>query len=103
MLGVALLVLLNEFRLLARDRVGIFMLFLAPLVIILVAGLSLGNIYGASPSAGSYTIPLVDEDRGVLARVVKAALEREPGVTVLAVDSVVTARAAIRERDRAPL
>jgi ABC-type Na+ efflux pump permease subunit len=103
MLGVAWLVLLNEFRLLSRDRVGIFMLLLAPMVIIMVAGLSLGNIYGASPNAGAYSLPLVDEDGGALASAVKSALKREPGITVIHVDSVAAARAAVRKRDRTPL
>jgi ABC-type multidrug transport system permease subunit len=97
------LVFLNEFRLLASDRVGMFMLVLAPVVIILVAGLSLGNIYGAGPGPGAYLVPVLDEDHGVAARAIVSALEREPALTVLKVDNLASARAAVVRRDRTPL
>ena len=42
------------------------MLALAPLVIITVAGLSLGNIYGAQPGSEPYSIIVVDDDHGWL-------------------------------------
>ena len=44
MLRATWIVFQNEFRLLAKDRASLFMLALAPLVIITVAGFSLGNI-----------------------------------------------------------
>jgi ABC-type multidrug transport system permease subunit len=97
------LTFLNEFRLLLRDPVGLFMLLLAPIVIIAVAGFSLGNIYGARLAANTYTLALVDDDRGTAARAIVDALYREPAVTVVHVPTLDAARAIVTGRDRAPL
>jgi ABC-type multidrug transport system permease subunit len=97
------LTFLNEFRLLLRDRVGLFMLLLAPIVIIAVAGFSLGNIYGARIAANAYLIPLVDDDHGAAANAIVAALDRESAVTVIRVPTLTAARAVVSGRDRAPL
>jgi ABC-type multidrug transport system permease subunit len=97
------LTFLNEFRLLLRDPVGLFMLLLAPIVIIAVAGFSLGNIYGARLAANTYTLALVDEDRGTAAKAIADALDREPAVTVIQAPTLDAARAIVTGRDRAPL
>ncbi len=103
MLRAVWLVFLNEFRLLVRDRVGIFMLVLAPVVIILVAGLSLGSIYGVGPGPGAYVVPIIDEDHGAAARAIVSALERERALTLLKVDNLASARVAVGRQDRTPL
>ena len=103
MLRAAGLIFFNEFRLVATDRVGIFMLVLAPVVIILVAGLSLGNIYGVDLAPGAYVVPIIDEDHGAVANSIVAALERERALTLLRVDNLAEARAAVERRDRTPL
>jgi len=103
MLRAAGLIFSNEFRLVATDRVGIFMLVLAPVMIILVAGLSLGNIYSVDPEHGAYVVPIIDEDHGCLAHSILAALDHEPALTVLRVDNLAEARSAIERRDRTPL
>jgi len=82
MLRTAWIIFRNEFRLLGRDRAALFMLALAPLVIINVAGLSLGNIYGVQPGAEPYSIVVVNDDHGWLARALIAALGREPSVSI---------------------
>src|ERR1700719_1862169 len=97
------LTFLNELRLLVQDRVGLFMLLLAPIVIIAVAGFSLGNIYGARMGAHTYTVPLVDDDHGDVARAIADALDREPAVTVAHVANLDLARTIVSQRDRAPL
>ena len=97
------LTFLNEFRLLMRDPVGLFMLLLAPIVIIAVAGFSLGNIYGARLGAKAYTLALVNDDRGAVATAIVDALEREPAITIVHVPTVAAARAIVTGRDRAPL
>jgi ABC-type multidrug transport system permease subunit len=97
------LTLLNEFRLLLRDPVGLFMLLLAPIVIIAVAGFSLGNIYGTRLAANTFTLALVDDDHGAAAKAIVEALEREPAVTVTPVPTLDAARAIVIGRDRAPL
>ena len=103
MLRTIALTFLNEFRLLEQDRVGLFMLLLAPIVIIAVAGFSLGNIYGARTAAHTYTVPLVDDDHGAVARAIIDALDHEPAVTVDHAANLDRARAIVSERDRAPL
>lgn len=103
MLRAIALTFLNEFRLLLQDRVGLAMLLLAPIVIISVAGFSLGNIYGAQMGANTYTIPLVDNDHAAVAQAIIDALEHEPAVTVVKVANLNSARAIVGERDRAPL
>ena len=61
------------------------MLLLAPIVIIAVAGFSLGNIYGSRLTANVYTIPLVDDDHGVVAKAIGDALDHEAAVIVVRV------------------
>ncbi|HVA41394.1 MAG TPA: hypothetical protein VNF49_12065, partial [Candidatus Binataceae bacterium] len=97
------LIFLNEFRLLVQDRVGLFMLMLAPIVIIAVAGLSLGNLYGARLGAHTYTMPVVNDDHGPVARAIIDALEREPAIVVTPAATLDRARAIVRDRARTPL
>jgi ABC-type multidrug transport system permease subunit len=103
MLRAAWIVFQNEFRLLAHDRAALFMLGLAPLVIISVAGLSLGNIYGVQPGAQPYSIIVVDDDHGWLARALVDALRSEHSVSVVPVANLDQARAIVSGRARAPL
>ncbi len=103
MLHAVWLIFLNEFRLLGRDRLGIFMLVLAPVAIILVAGLSLGNLYGVSPGPRTYVVPIVDEDHGAVARAIIAALQREPEIALLIARDLSSARATVLQQPSAPL
>ena len=103
MLRAAWIVFQNEFRLLAQDRAALFMLALAPLVIITVAGLSLGNIYGAQAGSEPYSIIVVDDDHGWLARALVEAFSRDHSVSVVSVANLNEARAIVSERARAPL
>ncbi|HJU28480.1 MAG TPA: hypothetical protein VJ718_04890, partial [Candidatus Binataceae bacterium] len=103
MLRAAILIFQNEFRLLAKDRVGLFMLVLAPIVIIAVAGFSLGNIYGAQPERRIYMIPLVNQDGGAAAAAIIGALEREPSIQIVMEPDLGRARNIVMHRDRAPL
>lgn len=103
MLNATRLIFLNEFRLLARDRMGIFMLVLAPVAIILVAGLSLGNIYGVNPGPRAYVVPIVDADHGAVAQAIISILQREPTITLLMVPDVGSARAPVLQQRHSPL
>ena len=103
MLRATWIVFQNEFRLLARNRASLFMLALAPLVIITVAGFSLGNIYGAQPGSEPYYIVVVDDDHGWLARALVDALRRDHSVSVVAVENLDKARAIINGKARSPL
>jgi ABC-type Na+ efflux pump permease subunit len=99
MLRVAWIVFQNEFRLLAQDRAALFMLALAPLVIITVAGLSLGSQPGSEP----YSIIVVEHDHGWLARALVDAFGRDHSVSIVSVASLNEARTLVRGRARVPL
>ncbi|HVA82456.1 MAG TPA: ABC transporter permease [Candidatus Binataceae bacterium] len=103
MLRAAWLIFLNEFRLLTKDRVGLAMLILAPVVIIAVAGFSLGNIYGVRPAVNAYDLPIVDQDHGAAARAIITALSRDPAVHLERAQSVAGVRALVGRRSRVPL
>ena len=103
MVRAACLIFVNEFRLLGKDRLGIFMLVLAPIAIISVAGLSLGNIYGVNPGPRAYVVPIVDADHGAVAHAIIYALQREPAISLLMLRDVGSARAAVLRQPRSPL
>jgi len=103
MVRAAFLTFSNEFRLLGKDRIGIFMLLLAPVVIIAVAGFSLGNLYGVHPSAHAYVIPVVNQDGGAVGAAIIAALEREPSITVARMNDLANAQGKLSGGARTPL
>jgi ABC-type multidrug transport system permease subunit len=102
-LRAAFLIFQNEFRLLAKDRVGLFILLLAPIVIIAVAGFSLGNIYGAHPKPGAWVIPVVDRDHGPLAQAILQALGAQPSVIIERPANVAEARHIVLRDPRAAI
>ena len=102
MLRTVFLIFQNEFRLLTKDRVGLFMLILAPVTIIAVAGFSLGNIY-SRPGDHSYMIPVVDQDHGAIGAAIIDALKREPSIAVAVAAGIDQASDIVITRDRAPL
>ncbi len=76
MIRAIILTLGKEFRLISRDRVGLFMMLIAPIAVIAAAGFSLANVYGGKASeATKYPITVVDEDHGA----VGAAIVKELG------------------------
>lgn len=103
MLRTALLILRNEFRLLLQDRMSLFMLFLAPIVIIAVAGFSLGNMFGAGTSGRTYVIPVVDHDHGEIADAILKGLSSEHALQITRVANARAARAIVASNDRAPM
>lgn len=103
MIRTALLVFRNEFRLLLRDRMSIFMLFMAPIVIIAVAGFSLGNMFGAPAGARTYLIPFVDRDHGAIARAIVRGMSHDSRLRLLSAGDVAAARAILAENDDAPI
>jgi ABC-type Na+ efflux pump permease subunit len=92
----------KEFRLLGRDRVGIFMLLIAPIAVIAAAGFSLANVYGANPvRRTAYTIAIVDDDRGEIGRAVIDALLQEKSVRVVRAGDREQALAMVRATKQA--
>ncbi len=65
----------KEFLLIRRDRVGLFMLLVAPIAVIAAAGFSLAKIYGGRTAPrGEYSVAVLDEDHGAIARAILDAL-----------------------------
>jgi ABC-2 type transport system permease protein len=91
----------NEARLLVKDPIVLFMLLFAPVVIITVAGYSLGSLYGGS--ANSFRLPLVDLDHGKVAQGIIEALRREHGVALEILGDPDQARRFVSRRDRTPI
>ena len=91
----------NEARLLIKDPTVLFMLLLAPVVIIAVAGYSLGTLYNSA--ANSFRLPVVDLDHGDAAAAMIQALRREKGVSVELLDDSNAARNLVNLRDRTPI
>src|SRR5205823_6290097 len=86
----------KDLRLLARDRVGLVFLTLAPIVVISVAGLSLATLYGAEPGGGTAPVlPLADEDGGWVGRAVRERLADEPSIRVRPVATAAAAGAVV--------
>jgi len=75
--------LAKDLRLIARDRVGLVFLTVAPIVVITVAGLSLASLYGADPHGQTaYVLPVVDEDGGPIGEAILSRLATEASVTL---------------------
>ena len=91
----------NEARLLVKDPIVLFMLLFAPVVIITVAGYSLGSLYGGS--ANAFRLPLVDLDHGKVGQGIIEALRREHGVALEVLDDPDEARRVVSLRDRTPI
>jgi len=87
----------KDLRLLARDRVGLVFLAVAPVIVITVAGFSLASLYGASARGTSpYELPFCDEDGGRIGHALTRALGDEPAVRLRAVATRAEARDLIR-------
>ena len=95
------LTVLNEARLLGNDPIVLFMLLFAPVVIITVAGYSLGSLYGTG--ASSFVIPIIDHDRGPVSAALIDALRSDRTVVVDVLEHRNDARRMVSDRDRAPV
>src|SRR5258708_16827560 len=99
MLRAVWLTIGKEFLLIRRERVGLFMLILAPIAVIAAAGFSLAKIYGGSnASRGGYTVAVVDEDHGAVARAIIDALGRQQGLAVIRLQDRADADDIVRRR-----
>jgi len=101
MLRAIRLTIAHEARLLVRDPIVLFMLLFAPIVIITVAGYSLGALYGGA--GGAVRLPVVDEDRGEVAAAIIEALRHQKSIAVELFDEPAQARRAVNYRDRTPV
>ncbi len=91
----------NEARLLVKDPIVLFMLLFAPVVIITVAGYSLGSLYGGA--ANSFRLPVVNLDHGKVADGIIEALRNERAVNLEMLDDPDEARRLVNRRDRTPI
>ncbi|HTY54057.1 MAG TPA: ABC transporter permease [Candidatus Binataceae bacterium] len=101
MLRAIWLTVQNEARLLIKDPIVLFMLLFAPLVIITVAGYSLGSLYGSVTN--SFRVPVVDLDHGAVSNGIIAALKSERSVAVELLDNPEEARRLVTQRARTPI
>src|SRR5579864_8686321 len=101
MLRAIWLTIQNETRLLIKDPIVLFMLLFAPVVIITVAGYSLGALYGGVGS--SFRLPVVNHDKGAVSDAIIAALRRERSLSVEVLDDSDEARELVSHRDRTPI
>ena len=99
MLRAVWLTIGKEFLLIRRDRVGMFMLLVAPIAVIAAAGFSLAKIYGGRTAPrGEYSVAVFDEDHGDVGRAILDALARERDLTVIQSSSRRDADQTVRER-----
>src|SRR5271169_5317067 len=101
MLRAIWLTIQNEARLLIKDPIVLFMLLFAPVVIITVAGYSLGSVYGGAGS--SFRLPVVNHDNGDVASRIIDALRQQPSIEVELLDNSEDARRLVSHRDRTPV
>jgi ABC-type Na+ efflux pump permease subunit len=89
----------KEFRLIRRDRVGLFMLLVAPIAVIAAAGFSLAKIYGGQTAPrGEYSVAVLDEDHGAIARAILDAVSRQPDLSIIHSSSRLDTEQTVRER-----
>ena len=99
MLRAVWLTIGKEFLLIRRDRVGLFMLIVAPIAVIAAAGFSLAKIYGGRTAPrGEYAVAIFDEDHGAIARAMLDALAHQPDLSVIQSESRRDAERTVRER-----
>jgi ABC-type Na+ efflux pump permease subunit len=99
MLRAVWLTITKEFLLIRRDRVGLFMLLVAPIAVIAAAGFSLAKIYGGRTAPrGEYAVTIFDEDHGAIARAIFDALGNQPDLAVIRSSSRRDAEQMVRER-----
>ncbi len=101
MLRAIWLTIQNETRLLIKDPIVLFMLLFAPVVIITVAGYSLGALYGGTGS--SFRLPVVNNDRGEIGDGIVAALRHQKSVSLEVLSDSTAARKLVSHRDRTPV
>lgn len=95
------LTIVNEARLLSRDPVSLLMLVIAPVVIMTVAGYSLGAIYGAHPRVAD--VAIVDHDGGALADAIVAAVAPDAPFRLARATDLAAVRAGLEDQGTAPL
>jgi ABC-type Na+ efflux pump permease subunit len=99
MLRAVWLTIGKEFLLIRRDRVGMFMLLVAPIAVIAAAGFSLAKIYGGGTAPrGEYSVAVLDEDHGAVARSILDALEQQRELSVIHSSSRLDAQQTVREK-----
>src|SRR3954464_3112072 len=92
----------KEFRLIRRDRIGLFMLLVAPIAVIAAAGFSLARVFGGDTGEhGEYVLAIVDEDHGLASPAIFTAIDRVQSVKVIHLDTRADAEASVRERRQA--
>ena len=100
MLRAIRLTIWNEARLLIKDPVVLFMLLFAPVVIITVAGYSLGALYGGA--GNTFLLPVVNHDKGAVSDGIIDALRQQQSTKIELIPDSNEARRLVSTRDRTP-
>ena len=104
MLRAIILTLGKEFRLIFRDRVGLFMMLIAPIAVIAAAGFSLANVYGGDTTATTrYPVAIVNEDHGEVGNAIVDNLAKARSLQLLEASTREEAEALVRDRRAAAL
>src|SRR5215472_10319106 len=91
--------IVKDMRLLARDRVGLVFLTIAPLIVMSVAGFSLSTLFGGAPQRdAAYLVPVVDEDGGRIADLLREHLANDPTIEIKIVPNRDAALDLLRSR-----
>jgi ABC-type Na+ efflux pump permease subunit len=98
MLLAVWLTIRKEFLLIRRDRVGLFMLLVAPIAVIAAAGFSLAKVYGGQTAPhGEYSVAVLDEDHGTVGRAILDAIAGQPDLSVIHSSSRAEAERTVRQ------
>lgn len=95
-MGILMVLIGKDLRLLLRDRLALALMFLAPVLVITAAGLSLSTLY----STRVHLFPVVDRDGSELARRFVEALAESSDLELVEVDEA-EARRLVSETPRA--
>jgi ABC-type multidrug transport system permease subunit len=101
MLRAIWLTIQNEARLLIKDPVVLFMLLFAPVVIITVAGYSLGALYGGA--GNTFILPVINHDKGAVSDGILDALRQQQSISIEMISDSDEARHLVSKRERTPL
>ena len=82
---------------------SLFMLFVAPVAIIAVAGFSLSAMFGVPRSGNAYLVALIDDDHGPIATAIETGLNRQAEIRVVRTQDLRSARQFIIGNAQAPL
>jgi ABC-2 type transport system permease protein len=102
MLGKIWAVAAKDLLLLSKDRSALILMFAVPLVLMAILGAAFSS-FSSNGAAITATLPVVDHDRGAMARTLITALERVPHLTVQVRSDESAQKKAVRDGNQVGL